>query len=346
MVEPVKSLVDLQSFCKTSLVLVFFWAKWYEPSREGGPLYDIINGLSEKYKTVKFVTVEAEVSPEISEAFSVQMVPSFVALSGNEIIGKVEGANPQEVVQLVKKLTTSNKHVGAAAASSTKGGYNLKLKLEQLTHSSPVMLFMKGSPATPKCGFSRQIVEILNENEIKFSTFDILTDNEVREGLKLYSEWPTYPQLYVSGEFVGGLDIVKEMAASANGLQDALGVNNVNIPHIPSSIPVAPTTAEEPLEDRLKRLISQDKVMLFMKGSPATPKCGFSKQIVEILNNNNIPYSTFDILTDNEVREGLKVYSEWPTYPQLYAHGELVGGLDIVKEMAEGTQSLIEQLNV
>ena len=343
MVESVKSLVDLQSLCKESPVVVFFWANWHEPSR--GQLHDIISGLSEKYGTVKFVTVEAEVTPEISEAFSVQMVPSFVALSGNEVIGKVEGANPQEVVRLVKKLTNSIMPTGAAA-SSTKGGYNLKLKLEQLTHSSPVMLFMKGSPATPKCGFSRQIVEILHENEIKFSAFDILTDNEVREGLKLYSEWPTYPQLYVSGEFVGGLDIVKEMAASATGLQGSLGINSSNIPLSPSPIPVPSTIAEEPLEDRLKRLISRDKVVLFMKGSPATPKCGFSKQIVEILNSNNISYSTFDILTDNEVREGLKVYSEWPTYPQLYAHGELVGGLDIVKEMAEGTQSLKEQLNV
>ncbi|KAJ8960613.1 hypothetical protein NQ318_013905 [Aromia moschata] len=73
--------------------------------------------------------------------------------------------------------------------------------------------------------------------------------------------------------------------------------------------------------------------MLFMKGNRTTPRCGFSRQIIEILNNTGAKYETFDILTDEEVRQGLKTYSDWPTYPQLYVNGELIGGLDIVKEM-------------
>jgi len=70
---------------------------------------------------------------------------------------------------------------------------------------------MKGEPAAPRCGFSSKIVALLNDEKVKFSSFDILTDNAVREGLKSYSNWPTYPQLYVQGKLVGGLDIVKEM---------------------------------------------------------------------------------------------------------------------------------------
>lgn len=73
--------------------------------------------------------------------------------------------------------------------------------------------------------------------------------------------------------------------------------------------------------------------MLFMKGTPAEPKCGFSRQSVELLNSIQIPFSTFNILSDEIVRQGLKEYSQWPTFPQLYAGGELVGGLDIMKEM-------------
>lgn len=73
------------------------------------------------------------------------------------------------------------------------------------------MLFMKGNPTDPKCGFSRQIVALLNEENIQYGTFDILNDNEVRQGLKQFSNWPTYPQLYVNGTLVGGLDILKEM---------------------------------------------------------------------------------------------------------------------------------------
>ena len=73
-----------------------------------------------------------------------------------------------------------------------------------------------------------------------------------------------------------------------------------------------------------------------MKGNAQEPKCGFSRQAIELLNSLNAPYSTFDILQDEAVRQGLKEYSNWPTYPQFYADGELVGGLDIMKEMQVG----------
>ncbi|KAJ2972346.1 hypothetical protein NQ176_g7212 [Zarea fungicola] len=72
------------------------------------------------------------------------------------------------------------------------------------------MLFMKGTPSAPECGFSRQLVGILRENAVKYGFFNILADDEVRQGLKEYAEWPTYPQLWMDGELVGGLDIVKE----------------------------------------------------------------------------------------------------------------------------------------
>ena len=75
--------------------------------------------------------------------------------------------------------------------------------------------------------------------------------------------------------------------------------------------------------------------MLFMKGIPSSPKCGFSRQIVDILDSYSVSYDAFNILEDDEVRQGLKVYSDWPTYPQLYVEGDLVGGLDIVEEMVE-----------
>jgi Grx4 family monothiol glutaredoxin len=77
-------------------------------------------------------------------------------------------------------------------------------------------------------------------------------------------------------------------------------------------------------------------VVLFMKGDRDEPRCGFSRKVVEALNDTGVEYSTFDILQDEEVRQGLKTFSNWPTYPQLYAGGELLGGCDIVLEMAAG----------
>lgn len=81
-------------------------------------------------------------------------------------------------------------------------------RLEGLVKAAPVMLFMKGTPSAPQCGFSRQTVSLLREKGVRYGFFNILADDEVRQGLKEYAEWPTFPQLWVGGELVGGLDIV------------------------------------------------------------------------------------------------------------------------------------------
>src|SRR5450631_975584 len=80
--------------------------------------------------------------------------------------------------------------------------------------SNPVVLFMKGTPVFPQCGFSAAVVQILSHLGVKFKAIDVLKDPEIRSGIKDYSEWPTIPQLYVKGEFVGGADIVREMFES------------------------------------------------------------------------------------------------------------------------------------
>jgi Grx4 family monothiol glutaredoxin len=189
------------------------------------------------------------------------------------------------------------------------------------------MLFMKGSPDSPRCGFSKKIVEILRTNKIPFASFDILTDESVRAGLKVLYNWPTYPQLYVRGNLVGGLDIVSEMASDESSpLREQLELTDADM---------ASAGGLETMEDKLRRLIDTAPVMLFMKGTPAEPRCGFSRSMVQLLRDESIEFSSFDILEDNEVREKLKVYSNWPTYPQLYVKGSLVGGLDIVREMKE-----------
>ena len=86
---------------------------------------------------------------------------------------------------------------------------------------------------------------------------------------------------------------------------------------------------------KLEKLVSDDKIMLFMKGDKYMPKCGFSAKVVEILDQLGVSYTSFDILEDEQVRQELKEFSNWPTYPQLYFNGELVGGCDIVCEMFE-----------
>ena len=87
----------------------------------------------------------------------------------------------------------------------------IKDKIENIVKENNVCLFMKGTPEVPQCGFSMAVSNVLKHLEINFKGINVLEDPEIREGIKQYSDWPTIPQLYVKGEFIGGCDIVKEM---------------------------------------------------------------------------------------------------------------------------------------
>ena len=85
--------------------------------------------------------------------------------------------------------------------------------------------------------------------------------------------------------------------------------------------------------DKIEELVKKNEVVLFMKGTPLFPQCGFSSRAVSILDHLGAPYETVDVLQDPEIRQGIKEYSDWPTIPQLYVKGEFVGGSDIMMEM-------------
>jgi len=87
----------------------------------------------------------------------------------------------------------------------------IKKRIDDDVKNNKVILYMKGNPDAPQCGFSAQITAILKENNVSFKSVDVLDDDEIRVGIKEYSDWPTIPQLYINGEFVGGCDIVTEM---------------------------------------------------------------------------------------------------------------------------------------
>ena len=330
------TVIEINSFAeyksiqdKNSKFAVFFWATWHALSQKDGQLHEIFNALSMKYSQISFYSVEVEQVPEISESLDLSVVPSFLTFVGVNNISKLEGADPSGLNKLIKSLNDLDLELINYNATSV-----LNDKLSKLVNTASVMVFVKGTLASPKCGFSRQIMDILKKHEIPFASFDILSDDEVRQGLKVFSDWPTYPQLYVHGKLIGGLDIVKEIDSSGEDFKAELGVNDLVLPPSPPS-----------LNDRIKTLIQSAHVILFMKGTPDSPQCGFSRTIVQMLSDENIEFAHFNIFSDEEIRQGLKVYSDWPTYPQLYVNGKLIGGLDIVKEMKlEG--SLKEQLGL
>ncbi|CDN12516.1 Uncharacterized monothiol glutaredoxin ycf64-like [Richelia intracellularis] len=87
------------------------------------------------------------------------------------------------------------------------------------------------------------------------------------------------------------------------------------------------------VKDKIENLIGQHKILVFMKGTKLMPQCGFSNNVVQILNSLGVPFETVDVLEDSEIRQGIKVYSNWPTIPQVYINGEFIGGSDIMIEL-------------
>ncbi|KAF9080453.1 Glutaredoxin 3 [Mortierella sp. GBA35] len=299
-----------------------FWASWAPPCVQ---MNDVFEELASKNSNIKFIKIEAEKFPDISEEYEIAAVPSFVLVKEGKVVDRVEGANPPELSKTIAKYskspaTAAHSTNGTAAANPsvappTMTAEEMNARLKELTSSSSVMVFIKGTPTAPRCQFSRQLLEILTAQNIRFSSFNILADDEVRQAMKTFSDWPTFPQVYVKGEFVGGLDVVKELVAT--------GEFQALVP------------AEKDLKTRMDELINKAPVMIFIKGSPETPRCGFSKKLVALLADQGVTYDSFDILEDDDIRQGLKTHVDWPTFPMVFFKGELLGGLDIVTEMVE-----------
>lgn len=92
-------------------------------------------------------------------------------------------------------------------------------------------------------------------------------------------------------------------------------------------------TMSPELQEKLDNLVHQNKILVFMKGNKLMPQCGFSNNVVQILNTLGVPFETIDVLSDSEIRQGIKEYSNWPTIPQVYIDGQFVGGSDILIEL-------------
>jgi monothiol glutaredoxin len=89
------------------------------------------------------------------------------------------------------------------------------------------------------------------------------------------------------------------------------------------------------LEERIQSLIDRNKILVFMKGNRSIPMCGFSATVVQVLDRLGVPYETVDVLEDPDIREGVKLFSNWPTIPQVYVGGKFIGGCDIVRDLYE-----------
>lgn len=196
-------------FSSGKSAVVVFTAEWAEQCAQ---IIDVLSGLSSssEYSEVNFLNVSAEDLSEVSLKNKIEAVPTCLFFNNGKQIDRVNGVDVFAITSKCKNFAGKGKSVPEIP---------LEDRLKSLINSSPVMVFMKGDRNAPRCGFSKQLIAILNETNIPYGTFDILQDEDVRQGLKTFSDWPTYPQVYVNSELIGGLDIIKELAANNELIQ-------------------------------------------------------------------------------------------------------------------------------
>lgn len=216
---------------KQGFVAINFYTSWADPCIQMNQTFEAI--ASTQPDSAVFIAVDAEELGDVSERYDVSAVPFFVLIQNGEIVHSISGADPRELQRQIERYSASKTSTGTSIppaqqtesstrveSSGASAGpldgqaeeeeESLQERLAKLVGAAPVMLFMKGTPQDPQCGFSRKLVGLLRDNGVRYGFFNILKDDDVRQGLKEFSNWPTYPQLYVGGELVGGLDIVKE----------------------------------------------------------------------------------------------------------------------------------------
>ncbi|CDS01917.1 probable glutaredoxin [Sporisorium scitamineum] len=231
----------------TRVSLLNFYAPWAEPCRQ---MNGVVREIAIKYPQVLCLVIEAESLPDVSESFDIEAVPSFVLLRGHTLLSRISGANASALSAAVATHAAPARSNGTGSVSktsaapraasdvyesdSTRNGAaaatyadeedeedvvpeteeEIFARCKKLMEQSKVMLFMKGDPETPRCGFSQKTVNLLRQEKVEFGHYDILKDENVRQGLKKLNEWPTFPQIIVNGELIGGLDILKESIES------------------------------------------------------------------------------------------------------------------------------------
>ncbi|CDW52196.1 Glutaredoxin and Thioredoxin domain containing pr otein [Trichuris trichiura] len=181
-------------------MVLLFAAKW---SEESGTVEQCMIRFASRDRYV-MSKADADSSPSLLQRFSVNQIPTVVFLEDGKEIDRLVGFN---VPDLMNKLKFHAKLYMPGFDDSN----NLETRLRKLISSSKIMVFMKGTKEQALCKFSRALVKILNSNGVNYETFNVLEDEDVREGLKKLSNWPTYPQVYVDGSLIGGLDVIREL---------------------------------------------------------------------------------------------------------------------------------------
>lgn len=221
-VTEVVSVIDFSSYLNTlppsTLLVIYFYTQWTEFSTQMSS--DISTFASRcpvtDPPTISFIRIDAKALVNLAVQYSVSVTPHVLCLRDGQVVESIRDSDPIKVCNALERrmavdgLNVLSKRVGRDCSSKQpkEAKEALVERLTGLINRAPIMLFMKGTSQSPLCRFSRRIIVILNKQNIEYDSFDVLADEDVRQGLKEVGDWPTFPQLWVDGQLIGGLEIV------------------------------------------------------------------------------------------------------------------------------------------
>lgn len=361
----VRSEKELDDLLTTSgKVAVYFFAKWAAPCTQ---MNSVFEALQEETSSMIFVRVDGEKQTGLTKRHGIKTVPTFIIYGNERVVRKVEGADAPSLSRAVKWVSEATDDMLLTAACEYLVQRSRVVLLIKGMASSPRCPFCKRAVERLRmAGVVFDAYDVLQDSAVRdrvkevarWETFPVLfakgrliggidTIDRLADERRLVAEVARgdgdpqsapgaddalAPKLFESTVMdqntapilnAAGTKATAETPSPDSKATAAISANAVSEEKSPSA-----------LRSQLDDLVNRERIMLFMKGLPDEPRCRFSRRIIETLRSNDVPFGSFDILTDESVRQGLKTYAQWPTFPQVYADGRFIGGLDIINELA------------
>ena len=289
---------------------VLYWAEWHAPC---SVLRDQMAEMAKVFPLVKFAWANADTAAELVDKLDVQQVPTLALFHPHKAAPEtIENPSPESLSEIVEH---QQEFYAKWFEEERKKAYR---EIEDLVTQQPqFFMFIKGTPEQPKCKFTRKLLELFAPHGYRYKSFDILKDERIRQWLKFYSSWPTFPQVFLAGKFVGGVDIVSELVEA--GEFDAM------VPQPAKRLAPA---------DEFKELLAQHKVLAILEGSADSQSTPASQKLAGLLKACSVTYTALDVLHRSDLLKAL-LGSQLPSVPCLFVEGQLLGDLARVEALAQ-----------
>lgn len=302
------------------LYVNLFYSDQYPDSEA---LIKSLEGIASFYEQPIYTLINAEKNPDLLKQFSVQKVPTIILSDSNKKI--IKEVSPDSINDLIIELDDI---LRVFETNFEIERISMFSKIEKILNIHPAMIFIKGTPENPKCGFSSTLLDILKKYELNFGYFNILENESVRNWLRHYSKWNTYPQLYFYQKLVGGIDKVKELIS-----QDKFE----------ELIPFEARKSDPNL--KFERLLSlfKEKLLIFFEGTPFSSE--ENKKISNLIKDNGVKFNFFNLNDDDEFKKFFLQKFNIKEIPIIFINGKLIGGIKEISEKIKN-KTLLEIVHV